>query len=188
MTELKIKTGEPPRARQAEDRLTLGKLLPAVVMGVFLLGLAHFHGLFDRLPEADRALEAALSRNDAGAAEAALRAGALVSRRDLTGGSYLHTAAYRGQVGVAEMLVEHGLDADVHDQAGVTPLHLAASEGHLEMADWLVRQGAKVDARTTAFVERCDGKDFQVGFTPLDVARQAGQQGLVDLLERAARR
>lgn len=188
MTELKIKTGEPPRAREAEDRLTLGKLLPAVVMGFFLFGLAHFFGFFDRLPEADRALEAALSRNDPEAAHAALRAGALVARRDLTGGSYLHTAAYRGQLGVAEVLLNHGLGPDVRDKAGVTPLHLAASEGHLDMADWLIRQGARVDARTIAFVERCDGKDFQVGFAPLDVARQAGQQGIVDLLERAARR
>lgn len=188
MTELKIKTGEPPTARETKDRLTLGKLLPAVVMGFCLFGLAHFYGFFDRLPEADRALTAALDRNDPQAVETALRAGALVSRRDLIGGSYLHTAAYRGQTGVAEMLVQHGLDADVRDQAGVTPLHLAAAEGHLDMVDWLIRQGARIDARTTAFVERCDGNDFQVGFTPLDVARQAGQQGLVDLLERAARR
>jgi len=190
MTDLRIKTGPPQSAPAADARggLTLGNLLAAVGVLFFFMVLLDGFGFFDRLPEADRALNAALDGNDPEAVQAALEAGALVSRRDLIGGSHLHTAAYRGQLEVASVLVSHGLEPDVRNHAGVTPLHLAASSGHRDLAEWLIRQGAQVDAKTTAFVERCDGDHFQIGFTPLDVARQAGQRPLVELLERAARR
>jgi hypothetical protein len=190
MTRLNIKTGPQhleDHPRQG-PRLTLGKLVQAATILFFLVGVFAALGGFERLPPPDRELTAALDRNDPEAARAALLAGALVSRRDLTGGTYLHTAAYRGQLALADVLVSQGLDPGVRDHAGVTPLHLAATEGHRELAEWLIRQGAPVEAKTTAFVECCDGNDFQVGFTPFDVARQAGQRQLVELLERAARR
>lgn len=186
MTKLRIKTTPHYRPQDAgrKSAFTLGNLLSAIGMLFFFGFLLHGLGLFERLPPADRELSEALKRNDPEAARAAFVAGALVSRRDLGGGTYLHTAAYQGRLALAEVLVDQGLSAGVRDNSGVTPLHLAASSGHADLAAWLIREGAPVDAATSVFVERCDGRDFRVGFTPLDVARQAGHRQVVELLEK----
>lgn len=84
----------------------------------------------------------------------------------------LHAAAASGNAGVLEELIKAG--ADVHEidknRNGRTALHFAAGSGAEEAVLALVRAGASIDAADAH------------GWTPLHVAADLGQRGVVVFL------
>lgn len=90
----------------------------------------------------------------------------------------MHFPAFGGggpeQRRCAELLLDAGADVDA-PKRGQTALHVAARLGQLEMAELLLARGADPGARA---------RTRQGDITPLDVARRAGQEKLVDLLSR----
>jgi len=72
----------------------------------------------------------------------------------------------------ALLLVEHGADVNAFadNELGVHPLNSAAAAGRLEVAAILLKHGADPNATTRG------------GFTPLDAARENGDEKLAELL------
>ena len=92
----------------------------------------------------------------------------------------LHSAIFGGRIEAAKVLVTAGADVRPKrggtgwPRAGWTALHYAAGFGFAELAQDLIDNGAELDALDD------DGK------TPLDVASEAGQQEVAQLLQRRA--
>lgn len=97
--------------------------------------------------------------------------GADVNAVDVNGITPLHSVASRGHSEAVRLLIEKraGLDFKGKLDQG-TALHYAAQGGHVEVAKLLIEGGARLDARNID--ER----------TPLLVAVQAGQTGIVALI------
>jgi hypothetical protein len=115
------------------------------------------------------------------------------SRTD--GFSPLHHAAERGHEKIVAYLIEKKADVNAADGPGWTPLHLAAERGHLAIIKLLVKHGAKVTAKTKpvpAFFGIPPSSPEGAApiklpavpsRTPLDLAREAKQDKVVDFLK-----
>ncbi len=64
--------------------------------------------------------------------------GDLQERRDCTGGTALHIAAWRGDLAVAQDLISAGLDPAAVNARFETTLHVAAARGHIDIVDLLL--------------------------------------------------
>jgi ankyrin repeat protein len=108
-----------------------------------------------------------------------LAAGADQNIRDAYGWTPLMRAVHSGREGIVRMLLDApGTDLSARQESGATVLHVAAATGNAAIARMLVDHGADRSAR--------DSRDR----TPAAVARAAGHEELVGLLEereRAAR-
>jgi ankyrin repeat protein len=84
----------------------------------------------------------------------------------------LHYAAFFDGPDAARLLLEHGADVDAFadNEIGVHPLNSAAAAGRREVAAILLEHGADPNAPTRR------------GFTPLDAARERGDEELAELL------
>jgi ankyrin repeat protein len=84
----------------------------------------------------------------------------------------LHYAAFFDGPETALLLIEHGADVNAFadNELGVHPLNSAAAAGRLEVAAILLKHGADPNATTRG------------GFTPLDAARENGDEKLAELL------
>ncbi len=120
--------------------------------GFFPLGLASFFGR-----EAAVRLLLARGANVDLAAKNALKVAAI-------------HASVEGGIGITRLLIEAGANVNAVQQAGLTLLHAAAMTGQLELAKLLLARGADPGARAA------DGRNA------LEIARDAKQQALVDLL------
>jgi RNA polymerase sigma factor (sigma-70 family) len=99
----------------------------------------------------------------------------IVSRHPI-GATPLIAALFGRRVEAARMLIESGADVTRRrggkgwPRAGWSPLHYAAAYGFLEIVALLLERGASMDARDDS------------GASPLDVAREAGQEEAAGLL------
>jgi ankyrin repeat protein len=85
-----------------------------------------------------------------------------------------HKAAFWGRAEVLKILASNGLDLNARGgYNGYTALHDAVAQAHVEAVKVLVQAGARTDIR---------GHD---GKTPLDIAKQAKRDELVQLLKSA---
>ena len=84
----------------------------------------------------------------------------------------LHYAAFFDGPGAARLLLERGADANAFadNELGVHPLNSAAAAGRPDVVAILLEHGADPNARTSR------------GFTPLDAARENGDEKLAGLL------
>ncbi len=95
---------------------------------------------------------------------------ALVSLKNASGLTPLHSAVSRGRQEVAEFLVARGADVRARDNNGWTPLHWAAIHGHMGVAEWLLANQADVNAKESN------------GWTPLHWAAGKGRKEVAELL------
>jgi ankyrin repeat protein len=99
----------------------------------------------------------------------------VVSRHPI-GATPLIAALFGRKVEAARILIEHGADVTTRrgglgfSRAGWSPLHYAAAYGFLDIVALLLERGASVDALDDS------------GATPLEVAREAGQEEAAGLL------
>ncbi|XP_049945377.1 ankyrin-3-like isoform X2 [Schistocerca serialis cubense] len=115
------------------------------------------------------ALHTAASGGHVEAVRSLLDARAPVDFRDVDYQTPLHLAARNGHTAVVQLLLTSA-DCNATKSGGDTPLHLAVREGHADVAAVLLQAGADRGARNEA------------GNTPLDLARQANNQQLIDML------
>ncbi|KAM5363563.1 hypothetical protein ACJZ2D_011947 [Fusarium nematophilum] len=87
------------------------------------------------------------------------------------GATFLHWEAEKGDSALVELYVKRGANVNVKDDCGRLPLHYAAMRGHINCLDILCRAGS---LRSTE-----DNK----GLTAMDLARSAGHEAAVLLLE-----
>jgi ankyrin repeat protein len=105
-----------------------------------------------------------------------IAAGADLEIRNSFGGTPLQSAALAEQEEVVALLLERGADVNARDASGATALHDAAAAcreealGKTAVAELLIKYGAIVDAESND------------GLTPLDVAIQAGDEAMVEVL------
>ncbi|XP_062968371.1 cyclin-dependent kinase 4 inhibitor D [Cynocephalus volans] len=99
-----------------------------------------------------------------------LKQGASPNVQDASGTSPVHDAARTGFLDTLKALVEYGADVNVPDGSGALPIHLAVQEGHMAVVSYLAAE--------------CDlhHRDAR-GLTPLELARQRGDQDLMDILQ-----
>jgi len=99
----------------------------------------------------------------------------VVSRHPI-GATPLIAALFGRKVEAARILIEHGADVTTRrgglgfSRAGWSPLHYAAAYGFLDIVALLLERGASVDVLDDS------------GATPLEVAREAGQEEAAGLL------
>ena len=146
--------------------------------GVSARMVARYHGqteivgvLVDAGPELD-VFEAAALGADERLDELLAHDRALVKARSADGYTPLHLACFFGHPQAARLLVERGADVgDVaRNELKVQPLHSAAAARQLEIVELLLDRGADPNARQ------------QGAHTPLDAARQGGDDALAELL------
>ncbi len=146
--------------------------------GVSARMVARYHGqteivgvLVDAGPELD-VFEAAALGADERLDELLAHDRALVKARSADGFTPLHLASFFGHPQAARLLVERGADVgDVaRNELKVQPLHSAAAARQLEIVELLLDHGADPNARQ------------QGAHTPLDAARQSGDDALAELL------
>jgi uncharacterized protein len=87
-------------------------------------------------------LLAAVQRNDAAAALAAIQARADVRAHTSDGTTALHWAAHHGQLELAKRLLKAGADVNARNDYGSTPLQEAAIRGDAALLALLVKAGA----------------------------------------------
>ena len=103
-------------------------------------------------------------------------ADASVVSRHPVGATPLIAALFGRRVEAARMLIERGADVDTKrggkgwPRAGWSPLHYAAAYGFVDIVALLLERGASSDARD------------DTGSSPLDAAREAGQEEAAGLL------
>lgn len=107
----------------------------------------------------------------------------------------LHNAARKGREKIVAYLLEKGANVNADGGGGWTPLHVAAEAGHLAIVKQLVKGGAKVTAKTEPVPEffgilpsSPPGAEpvklpAVPARTPLDVARDAKQDKVVEFLK-----
>ena len=84
----------------------------------------------------------------------------------------LYLASLNGHVEVVEILIQAGGDVNIQtDASGFTPLHTASNNGDVEVITTLLAAGADKSIKTKS------------GKTPHDLARQKGNQDIVNALE-----
>ncbi|XP_059123406.1 cyclin-dependent kinase 4 inhibitor D [Peromyscus eremicus] len=98
-----------------------------------------------------------------------LKQGASPNVQDASGTSPVHDAARTGFLDTLKVLVEHGADVNVLDSTGSLPIHLAIREGHGSVVSFLAAE-SDLHHRDAS------------GLTPLELARQRGDQHLMDIL------
>ena len=92
-------------------------------------------------------------------------------------GSPLAVAARTNNVVTARYLIDKGADVDLGNAEGYesrTPLHSAAANNAVDVARLLIKNGARTDLRNNQ------------NQTPLELARDRQQQGMIDLLTEYA--
>lgn len=121
----------------------------------------------------ERPLHSAI-RWDSAALVPLLEAGASVDGATLDGQTPLYQAAKRGNERAARTLLRWSANPNARTTGGKTPLHAAASaqraDSGFAIARLLLRAGAKAHYD-------------QLGTSPADIARLAGRQALVELLD-----
>lgn len=93
----------------------------------------------------------AISRGDLEGIVANAKAEA-INKKDETGATALHEAAYRGYADIAKFLLDKGADINVINNPGLTPLHYAAMNyfsrySNLDIVVMLIEKGADVNAK-----------------------------------------
>ena len=106
-----------------------------------------------------------------------VKEGANISLLDDCSDSALHWAAYKGNLQTAALLHYLGLPADSADSYGSTPLHLAAARNAPQVIEYLIDESSSSIDR---LVQIKDAK----GRTPMDVARERGNEMAVRLLKK----
>ena len=69
-----------------------------------------------------------------------------VNKRNFTGFSALHWAAFSGRTECVKSLLDAGASLELQTNDGRTPLHIAASRGHLQFLKYIVSFGADLHA------------------------------------------
>ena len=72
-----------------------------------------------------------------------------VNKRNFTGFSALHWAAFSGRIECVKLLLDAGALLESQTDDGRTPLHIAASRGHLQFLKFIVSCGADLHAVTS---------------------------------------
>lgn len=175
-----------PRPRTARRALR-ARTVAAISIALILATIAVVVGVNSGVLTPDARLDRAVRALDLDSARAALEDGADVHRRDLVGGSYLHTAAYWGEEDLALLLLAHGLPVDATDHQGQTPLHAATRGERLDMVRLLLDAGASPSLRTGADLLGCDGTTIRAGATAQDIAEQMGARRIAEVLGLSAR-
>ncbi|MDC0358633.1 ankyrin repeat domain-containing protein, partial [Oligoflexia bacterium] len=154
------------------------------------------------------ALHAAAASGSAKIVQLLLECGADVNARDANGKGRLplHWAAQEGYLKTSKILINNHSQIDGPDEHGFTPLGIAVPEGHLELVKLFIQCGADVDAKCSSYENSVllhtacawgrkeiaeilldNGADTNIedddGFTPLDIATQKGNRGLIKLLK-----
>ncbi|MBN1798262.1 MAG: ankyrin repeat domain-containing protein [Spirochaetales bacterium] len=83
-------------------------------------------------------------------------------------------AAWKGFLDVCEVLIQRGANINLQDKNDRdSALHMAAAQGHADVVKLLLAKGARLD------IHNKEGK------TPLDLAREAENQEIIDILLQA---
>jgi len=157
------------------------------------------------------ALHWAVARAQIGGLEALIKAGANIEAGDDGNKTGLHYAAARGQVEILEALIAAGADTEAKTANGVTPLQLAAEKAQVAAIRALVKAGADVQAAADpvkmsplhaasysghthapeavrALLDagaKIDAVDHHRR-TPLMLAKSAGDEEIIELLQKAS--
>ena len=153
------------------------------------------------------ALHLAAHEGDAAMVKMLLEAGADVKARDRQGMIPLGRAANADDPAAAEALIRAGSDVNNLDQAGNTAMHVAASRGQVKILQLLLDAGAKVDVmggmgtplwsavvgeRTASVRLLLDAganpAEEWMFKTPVEYARETGNQTIVTILEEALKK
>ncbi|KAI2636489.1 ankyrin repeat and SOCS box protein 7 [Hypomontagnella submonticulosa] len=98
-----------------------------------------------------------------------LSAGADMTATDESGWTALHHAAKRGNIEIVRILLDHGADINVVTGNYSTAATIACSSGHENVLSLLAQKGANLTTDSTTE-------------PPLQIAIEAGDEGLVDVL------
>lgn len=85
----------------------------------------------------------------------------------------LHAAAVRAELDMLQAMVDLGADIRLLDKEGYSVLHYAAGYGSLEKIKWILKSAPELNVPSTN------------GFSPMDIARLAGNDAVVVALKRA---
>ena len=107
------------------------------------------------------------------------QAGIDLNIRDKWGLAPLHYASRHGHERAVQLLLEAGADPNSAESYGFTPLHEAAENGRLDVARLLVQHGADIDPGLVKSYA-----PYQLGDTPLHIARAKGETELAEFLEQ----
>ena len=94
-------------------------------------------------------LQCAAAHGAVKCAEYLISCGADPNKKNFTGFTPMHWAAYSGRTETLNLLSSNGAEIDARSQDGQTPLHVAASRGHLQFIKQIVEMGADVNAVTS---------------------------------------
>lgn len=122
-------------------------------------------------PSGDTALMIASLSGHYEAVRVLIDAGAEIDRR--RGWTALHYAAFGGSPSVVGYLLVRGANKNALAPNGYTPLMLAARNGHVEVARVLLYNDPELNRRGPS------------GESAMGIAMKRGENGLVELLERA---
>lgn len=147
-------------------------------------------------------LETAIVQGDAERFQELIEDADLDHRSD-NGSTLLHKAAISGRPDMAVELVDRGVDIDARKDGGETPLHLAVRSEQWDVARTLVIAGADPNLQNASgtvpllkvvFKDQLElaelllkhGADPEIendgGLSPLDIAKQAGKDDVIDVL------
>ena len=146
--------------------------IDAVYLAASAKNKALFALLLEHGADATEALVPAVWNADEEFAELALQRGAQPDLAVADSQPLLNSLIRWGQIRKARWLLAHGASPNVPDHQGWTALHQAASRGNEQMMRALLEAGGDAARR-----------DHQ-GSTPIDIARRARRNKLVDLLRR----
>ena len=125
------------------------------------------------------ALHLAADEGNKALVELLLQKGASVEAVESGGLTALHAAASKGFRSIVELLIEHKADVNAKDIKGATPLHLAVANGFKATAEFLLEHGADANLDCNEVYRPTRPR---LGGTPLDIAVEIADQGMVDLL------
>lgn len=173
------------RKPPSPDALNPVPLFVIAVIIFVVFAMAQFIG--DEQPAtAEQELEAAVLAYDLQGVQIALTKGAQVNHRfPWLNYSVLHSAAWRGQTDIMAVLLEHGGDPNQRDShAGETPLHAAVRGNHPGVVAQLLEAGADPGIALQKESAQCiSGLVYPAGSTAMDIARRAGYQEVLAILQ-----